>query len=77
MNELDEIYKHLARDWPSEELAARHHSARDLGARAIKNRRPAIARALPTVASAVPPAATLTSEQRRPSGRAGPSVATD
>src|SRR5947207_5441508 len=59
MNNLDEIYKHLARDWPSEELAARYASARDHGARAIKNPRPAVARALPLVASALPPAATL------------------
>jgi flagellar biosynthesis regulator FlaF len=59
MNDLDEIYKHLARDWPSEELAARYASGRDHGARAIKNPRPAVARALPMVASALPPAATL------------------
>jgi flagellar biosynthesis regulator FlaF len=59
MNHLDEIYKRLARDWPSEELAARYASARDHGARAIKNRRPAVGRALPMVASALPPAATL------------------
>src|SRR5437763_10358834 len=59
MNNLDEIYKHLARDWPSEELATRYANARDHGARAIKNPRPAAARALPMVASALPPAATL------------------
>ena len=59
MNDLDEIYKHLARDWPPEELAARYASARDHGARSIKNPRPAVARALPMVATALPPAATL------------------
>ena len=59
MNDLDEIYKRLARDWPNEELAAHYASARDHGARAIKNPRPAVARALPMVASALPPAATL------------------
>ena len=59
MNDLDEIYKRLARDWPQEELAARYASAQDRGARAIKNPRPAGARALSMVASALPPAATL------------------
>ena len=59
MNDLDEIYERLARDWPLEELAARYAKARDHGARAIKNPRPAVARALPMVASALPPAATL------------------
>ena len=59
MNDLDEIYKQLARDWPSEELAARYASARDHGARGIKNPGPAVARALAMVATALPPAATL------------------
>ena len=59
MNDLDEIYKRLARDWPHEELAAHYASARDHGARAIKNPRSAVARTLPMVASALPPAATL------------------
>ena len=40
MNDLDEIYKRLARDWPSKELAARYASARDHGARGIKNHGP-------------------------------------
>ncbi len=59
MNDLDEIYKRLARAWSQDELTARYASARDHGARAIKNPRPAVARALPMVASALPPAATL------------------
>lgn len=59
MNDLDEIYKRLARDWPQEELAARYAGAQEHAARAIKNPRPAVARALPMVASALPPAATL------------------
>jgi hypothetical protein len=59
MNDLDEIYKRLARRWPSAELAARYASAQDHGASAITNPRPATARALPMVASALPPAATL------------------
>jgi flagellar biosynthesis regulator FlaF len=59
MNDLDEIYKRLAHDWPSDELAAHYAKARDHGARAIKNPRLAVARALPMVASALPPAATL------------------
>ena len=58
MNDLDEIYKRLARDWQHEELAAGYARAREHGARAIKNPRPAVARALPMVASALPPAAT-------------------
>jgi hypothetical protein len=40
VNDLDEIYKRLARDWASEELAARCASACDHGARAIKTRGP-------------------------------------
>jgi hypothetical protein len=59
MNYLDEIYKRLARDRPAEELATRYQSAQDHGARAIKNRRLTVARTLPMVASATPPAATL------------------
>ena len=59
MTDLEEIYKRLARDWSSEELAAHYAKARDHGARAIKNPRRAVARALPMVASALPPAATL------------------
>jgi len=59
MNDLDEIYKRLARDWASEELATLYASAREHGARAIKNPRPALARALPMLATALPPAATL------------------
>ena len=58
MNDLDETYKHLAHDWPSEELAACYASARDHGARAIKNPGP-LSRALPMVATALPSAATL------------------
>jgi hypothetical protein len=61
MNDLEEIYKRLARDWPQEILAAHYAKARDRGARAIKNPRRAVARALPMVASALPPAATLVS----------------
>ncbi len=59
MNDLDELYKRLARDWPPDELGAHYASASHHGARAIKNPRPAVARALPMVASALPPAATL------------------
>ena len=59
MNDLDEIYKRLARDWPQEKLAAHYASAREHGARAIKNPRRAVARALSMVASALSPAATL------------------
>jgi hypothetical protein len=59
MTDLDEIYKRLARDWPPEELAARYASARGHGARSIKNPRRTVARALPMVASALPPGATL------------------
>jgi hypothetical protein len=59
MSDLDAIYERLARDWPSGELAAGCASAQDHGARAIKNPRLAIARALPLVAPALPPAAAL------------------
>jgi hypothetical protein len=59
MNDLDEIYKLLARDWPSEELADRYASAQDHGSRGIKNPPPAVARPVSMVASALPPAATL------------------
>jgi hypothetical protein len=59
VTDLDQIYNRLARPWPQEELAARYASARDHGARAIKNPRPDFARALPTVATALSPAATM------------------
>jgi len=59
VTDLDQIYNQLARDWPKDELAARYASAQDRGARAIKNPRPDVARALPAVATALPPAATL------------------
>jgi hypothetical protein len=59
MNDFDEIYERLARDWPSQELAAHYAKARDHGGRAIKNPRRAVGRALPMVASALPAAATL------------------
>ena len=61
MNDVDEIYKRLARDCPAQELAARYATARDHGARAIKNPRPTFARALPLVAIALPPAPRWTS----------------
>src|SRR5438874_1245205 len=47
VTDLDQIYNQLARPWPQEELAARYASAQDRGARAIKNPRPDVARALP------------------------------
>jgi hypothetical protein len=59
VTDLDQIYSQLARDWPQEELAACYTSAQDRGARVIKNPRPDVARALPAVATALPPAATL------------------
>jgi hypothetical protein len=59
VNDLDETYKRLAPPWAQEELAARYTSAEDRGARAIKGSRPEFTRALPTVAIALPSAATL------------------
>lgn len=59
MNDLDQTYERMARTCAQEDLAARYASAKDRGARVIKSSRAELARALPTLATAVPPAATL------------------
>ena len=58
MSDLDEIYRRLARSWPQEELAARYLAAKSHDMRGKRGRRD-VDRALPTVATALPAAATL------------------
>lgn len=58
MSDLDEIYKRLARTWQQEELAAEYRTAKS-GDKRIRRGPRDPERALPMVATALPPTATL------------------
>ena len=59
MNDLDDIYRHLAIPRSQEELADGYSAAEQHGASVASGRGPASARPIPVLAMAVPPSATV------------------